>query len=456
MLHLPGSSYRLCDGVNRREFLQLGGLGTAGLALPELFRARAATSGKKKKARSCILLFMMGGPPQQDTFDLKPDAPAEVRGVFGGIDTSVSGIRISDQLPLLAKQAHRYSIIRSVTDEYAGGAHGPGVYLALTGHKNARVDRDDVQPAPDDFPNMGSVISQLRPGTGSVPPNVWLLDMYRKTFAGEGGGFLGKQHDPFRILQDPSRPKFRVQALEGSKEVPADRIAQRRQLLEGLENQLEGLQRTGAIKHMGGHQQRAFNLLLSSQCREAFDLEAEPDKLRERYGRHKFGQAALLARRLVEHDVPLVTVFWSGEEAVNQGWDLHYENKQKLPKLMPSLDQGFSALLDDLSERGMLDDTLVVWMGEFGRAPRIEDKGGRGHWARVYSVVVAGGGVPPGQVFGKSDRHAAFPAENPVTPMDLVTSIYHNLGIPLDTEVRDYLGRPLRLCQGEVIKGLFA
>ncbi|MGE3804484.1 MAG: DUF1501 domain-containing protein [Gemmataceae bacterium] len=455
MLHLPGSTYRLCDGVNRREFLQLGGLGMAGLALPELYRGRAAAATRKQKARSCILLFLAGGPPQQDTFDLKPDAPAEVRGVFGGIDTSVPGIRISEQLPLLAKQAQRYSIIRSVTDEYAGGAHGPGVYLALTGHKNARVDRDDIPPAADDFPCMGSAISQLRPGNGNVPPFVWLLDMYRKTFAGEGGGFLGKQHDPFRILQDPSRPDFRVRALEGTKEVPTARMAQRRFLLEGLERQAEGLHRAGAIRHMDAHQQRAFNLLLSPQCREAFNLDAEPAPLRDRYGRHKFGQAALLARRLIEHEVPLVTVYWSGEEAVNQGWDLHYENKQKLPKLTPSLDQGFSALLEDLAQRGMLEDTLVVCMGEFGRAPRIEDKGGRGHWARVYSAVVAGGGVPGGQIHGKSDAHAAYPSENPVTPMDLVTSIYHNLGIPLDTELRDYLGRPLRLCQGDVIQGLF-
>src|ERR1700719_4340319 len=217
MISILGSPQRWCDGISRREFLQLGGLGAAGLSLPELFRARAQASAPAARgtgrAKACILLFMGGGPPQMDTFDLKPDAPAEVRGQFPPIATSVPGTRISSLLPALAKQAHRYSIIRTVSDEYTGGAHGQSVYLALTGHKNPRVNGDDIRPAADDYPCMGSAVARLRDAGAALPGHVWLLDMHRRTFAGEGGGFLGHVYDPFRILQDLNRPDSRVQTL---------------------------------------------------------------------------------------------------------------------------------------------------------------------------------------------------------------------------------------------------
>lgn len=458
MLSITGSSYRLCDGVSRRDFLQIGGLGTAGLALPQLLQARAAAAGSAQpsanagKAKGCILLFMMGGPPQMDTFDLKPDAPAEVRGELKPIATNVPGIQISESLPLLARHAEKLAIIRSVGFGYSGGAHGPGVYMALTGHHNPRVNADDIKPASDDFPCLGSAVARLRPGAEAMPPFVWLLDMYRSTFAGEGGGFLGKRYDPFRILQDPNRPEFRVQALAPLRDVPVARLGERRGLLEQLDRQAESWHHSGT--GIAAHQERAFNLLLSPKAQQAFDLKAERAEVRDRYGRHKFGQAVLLARRLIEHGVPLVTVFWHGEEAVNQGWDLHYDSYNKLRKLMPPLDRAYSTLLEDLTERGLLDETLVVWTGEFGRAPRIEEKGGRGHWGRCYSVALAGGGIRGGQVHGRSDRHAAYPAENPVDPADLVATIYHHLGIDPATELTDPQGRPLRLCQGEVIRGL--
>jgi hypothetical protein len=457
MITIPGSPARFCDRVSRRGFLQIGGLGAAGLALPELFRARALGSGRGAvrgtgRARSCILLFMGGGPPQMDTFDLKPDAPIEVRGIFPPIATSVPGTRISELLPRLAQQAHRYAIIRSVSDEYTGGAHGPSVYLALTGHKNPRVNGDSIPPATDDYPNMGSAVARVLGATHALPPHVWLLDMYRGTFAGEGGGFLGKAYDPFRIRQDPSRPDFRVQDLTPPQEVPLERFGRRRGLFEQL--QREG-DRILPRRTMDAHQERAFNMILAPQTQRAFDLNAEPATVRDRYGRTKFGQAALLARRLIEHGVPLVTVYWNGEE-VPGGWDLHYRNAKYLPVLAPQLDAGFSALLDDLSARGRLDDTLVVWMGEFGRAPLIEREGGRGHWGRCYSVVLAGAGIRPGIVHGRSDRRAAYPVEGAVSPQDLVTTIYHCLGIDTDTELTDALGRPLKLCQGTPIQGVLA
>src|SRR6185369_16248340 len=231
MFTIPGSPQRWCDGVSRRDFLQVGGLGAAGLALPDLFRARAqggmSPAPGAGRAKACILLFMGGGPPQMDAFDLKPDAPAEVRGQFPPIATSVPGTRISSLLPALAQQAHRYAVIRSVSDEYTGGAHGQSVYLALTGHKNPRVNGDDIRPAADDYPCMGSAVARLRGTQRALPGHVWLLNMYRRTFAGEGGGFLGHACDPFRILQDLNRPDFRVQALTPPREVPLDRLAGR-------------------------------------------------------------------------------------------------------------------------------------------------------------------------------------------------------------------------------------
>ena len=457
MFTIPGSPNRWCDGVLRREFLQIGGLGVAGLALPDLLRARAAGGSPepglgKGRAKSCILLFMGGGPPQQDTFDLKPDAPVEVRGEFPPIATSVPGTQISSLLPSLAQQAHRYAIIRSVSDEYTGGAHGQSVYLALTGHKNPRVNGDDIRPASDDFPCMGSAVARRRGAKDALPPHVWLLDMHRRTFAGEGGGFLGQTFDPFRILQDPNRPDFRVQALTPPREVPLDRLADRRGLLEQVQHHADSVlgQRT-----MDVHQERAVDMILAPTTRTAFELNSEPDVLRERYGRHKFGQGVLLARRLIEHGVPLVTVYWNGEE-VPGGWDLHYKNRERLPPLAGPLDRAFAALLEDLAARGLLDETLVVWMGEFGRAPLIEKDGGRGHWGRCYSVVFAGAGINAGMVHGRSDKRAAFPIDGAVSPQDVVTTIYHCLGIAADTELTDTFGRPVRLCQGSVIRSVLA
>src|SRR5262245_38056520 len=232
MLTLFGSGQRYCDGVSRREFLQIGGLGVAGLALPGLLRAQAATPGQTRRARACILLFLAGGPPQMDTFDLKPGAPSEVRGEFPPIATSVPGTHISSLLPSLAQRAHRYAILRAVSDEYVGGAHGQSVYLALTGHKNPRVNGDDIRPAADDYPCMGSAVARLRGQGHALPPHVWLLDMHRRTFAGEGGGFLGQTFDPFRILQDPNRPDFRVQAVTPPREIPLERLGARRGLLD--------------------------------------------------------------------------------------------------------------------------------------------------------------------------------------------------------------------------------
>src|SRR5262249_16425049 len=312
MLSIPGAPDRWCDGVSRREFLQIGGLGAVGLALPDLFRARALGSTPPApgagRAGACILLFRGGGPPQMDTFDLKPDAPVEVRGQFPPTATSVPGTQISSLLPALAKEAHRYAILRSVSDEYTGGAHGQSVYLALTGHKNPRVNGDDIRPAADDYPCVGSGAARLLGARNALPPHVWLLDMHRRTFAGEGGGFLGQTCDPFRILQDPNRPDFRVQALTPPRQVPLAPFPARRGLFDQRRRGGDGVLGRGTLD---AHQERAFDMILAPSTRTAFDLDAEPAAARDRYGRHKFGQGVLLARRLIEHGVPLVTVYWN-------------------------------------------------------------------------------------------------------------------------------------------------
>jgi hypothetical protein len=448
------------DVVNRRNFLRIGGLGAGGLALPALLERRASARPTASapadgfgRAKSCILLFMGGGPSQLATFDLKPDARAEIRGDFRPIATDIPGIRVSDHLPLLAQQANKFAIIRSVTDEYVGGAHGQSVYLALTGHHSPRVVGDDVRPSPEDYPCLGSVVSRYLPNSGEVPPFIWLLDMYRHTFAGEGGGLLGKRFDPFRMLQDPSRSNFEVQALQPPTDVPLGRLGERRELLDQI-SRLADTQRTPhPLPGRRTDYEQVFNLMSSPRFHKAFDLKAEPERIRERYGKTKFGQGTLLARRLVEHGVPLVTVFWNGPDPSN--WDTHYEETKHLKVLLPPTDRAFSALLDDLNDRGLLDETLVVWMGEFGRAPRIEAKGGRGHWGRCYSVVFAGGGVRGGQVFGKSDRFAAYPSASPVGTADLVATIYHALGIDNGIEASDAVGRLVQLCPGSAIRPLF-
>jgi hypothetical protein len=393
---------------------------------------------------------MNGGPSQLGTFDLKPEAPPEIRGDFKPIATDVPGIQICEGLPLLAKQAQRYAIVRSVTDSYAGGAHGQSIYLAMTGHHHPRNEGDGLKPSPDDVPCIGSAISHLRPSPQNAPPFVWLLDRPNGSFAGDGAGLLGKKHEPFRVLEDPSRPQFEVQALRPPADLPLERLGARRELWEKLGRQAEQLT-AAAPAGMNACYERAFNLIGSAKFRKAFDLKAESDSVRERYGKTKLGQGTLMARRLVEHGVPLVTVYWN---QIEDDWDTHQRETERLKRLLPPTDQAVSALLEDLGTRGLLDDTLVVWMGEFGRTPKIEDKGGRGHWGRCYSVVMAGGGIRGGQVYGKSDRHAGYPAENPVGPADIITTMYHCLGIDSETEITDRQGRPQKLCLGSPIRPL--
>jgi hypothetical protein len=457
MLHLCGPGTRLCDGVTRREFLRVGGLGVAGLTLPSLLAARAAAP-TRARARSVIQLFMWGGPSQHETFDPKPSAPDGIRGDFKPIATNVPGVRVCEHLPGMAAMADRYAIVRSLT--HTGVNHGTSAYHMLTGHIHFSPGTLR-HPSPNDFPSVGCAASRFVRPPANVPayvslPSV-LLDGDGGEVPGQGPGFLGLRHAPFLVKGDPTRPDFSLETLDLPPEVDGRRFRGRTDLRAALDREGERLGRASGAGDHEANYERAFRLLQSPATRQAFRLAAEPDRVRERYGRHHFGQSCLLARRLVEAGVPLVTVYWNAPHIDDvQHWDTHKDSFNRLKThLLPHFDRGMTALLGDLHGRGLLDETLVVWCGEFGRTPKINGGGGRDHWGFCQSILLAGAGVRGGQVYGSSDAAAAYAAELPVSPDDLAATVFNALGISLDQETRDAQGRPMPLCQGKPVAGLF-
>jgi hypothetical protein len=399
-------------------------------------------------------MFMWGGPSQLDTWDPKPDAPAEVRGEFKPIFTSVAGLQISEHFPLLAQQAHRYAVIRSMTHD--DPAHLSSVHHVLTGRHAPRVKSDSEPATRKDSPHVGSMVSKLQPSGGTVASFVtmpWIVSHPAApggAAPGQHAGWLGEAYDPLLVAGDPNAANFSVAGLRSRADLPLDRLEARMDLLEQLDTRLE---QAGAMTAV---QQRAFDLLRSAGSNGAFDLRREPAPVRERYGRNTHGQCLLLARRLIEAGARLVCVNWHQDGRFF--WDTHQQNFAGLKdRLMPPADRGFSALLDDLFQRGLLDETLLVWVGEFGRQPRInKGSAGREHWPACYSAVLAGGGIRGGQIDGRSDRLAAFPAENPVTPADLTATVYHALGISPEATVPDREGRPIALTEGTALRTLFS
>ncbi len=457
MISLPGSRVSLCEGTTRREWLRAGGLSALGLALPDLLRHRAAATPDKGhfgRAKSCIVVFLFGAPAHQDVWDLKPDAPREVRGEFKPIATTVPGIQIGEHVPLVARQAHRFAIVRSV--RHPDDTHTVAMHYMLTGHRHLEP-QSNPQNKPTDFPTFGAVMRYLRPGRGALPSGVSLnapanqVSANNHIFPGFFAGFLGSAHDPLFVPQDPSKDDFRpFPTVEGAE---ARRLLDRRGLLSVVDGQRRALGRAASVRSLSSHAAQAFDLVTSPAARRAFDLSRESDRVRDRYGRSAFGQGLLLARRLVEARVGLVTVNWARDDAF---WDTHANNFKLLKdSLLPPFDRAFAALLEDLAQRGLLDETLVVCLGEFGRTPKINPAAGRDHWAACNSVVLAGGGVRGGQVYGASDRHAAHPATPPVSPDDLSATIYQALGIDTHLQVRDHLGRPLPLSHGKPLTALF-
>jgi len=439
-------------------------LGFTGLMWSDWLAARAAassgTSGKKPglfgKAKACILIFNYGGPSHLDIWDLKPDAPLEIRGEFKPAATNVPGIRITEHLPRLASLAHRYAILRSVS--HRDNDHAIGAYLALTGHSHPKNAILGIEPpaSPQDMPSMGSLVSKLHPADKPVFSYVTLGDLRHfgnNDSMGQNAGCLGKIYDPFQVSfvrpLNGTLDLSTVASVLGA--VDSRQVEGRRQLLAELNRAVGRRENPASTRHLDGFAQRAYELLASPASRDAFDLTKEPDKVRQAYGPAPFAQNCLLARRLVEAGVPMVTLYTVG----NRDWDTHGGNFPALrDTLLPATDQGVSALLTDLDSRGLLDETLVVWMGDMGRTPRINKGAGRDHWSFCYSIVLAGGGVSGGQVYGSSDRSAAYPSTNPVGPGDVAATIYHCLGIEPRTPVTDQQGRPFVASTGKPIRAV--
>lgn len=445
---------------SRRRWLQIGGLGAFGLSLPGLLRA----DGRRPRSpiRSCVLFLLHGGPSQLDIWDMKPDAPAEVRGEFKPIATSVPGIRITEHLPLVGRQAHRLTIVRSMT--HAQVNHNAATYLVTTGSPPPR-EQIALTPTENDFPHLGAQVALGRPAAGAVPTAVSLPDPVGDgpyPCPGQNGGFLGASYAPLGVYGDPNDGEFTVPGL--AEVADGRRAANREALLASLDRGLGRLADDRHVADLGKYQKQAFNLLASPETRRAFDLRAEPERIRERYGRNKYAQSLLLARRLVEGGVRLVTVYWGGRvNNPSPHWDTHFNNNRRLKdELLPPFDRCFSAFLDDLADRGMLESTLVICMGEFGRTPRFGqftgngvDATGRDHWAQCYSIVLAGGPQPGGRAIGKSDKFAAYPDDDPVTPQDLAASLLRALGVDPAREVQDNFLRTVPLSEGRVKPALF-
>ncbi len=466
MFSLHNTAARLCDRIPRRELLRVGGLSVLGITLPMLLQsqqARAASGGPGGsfgRAKNVIYLWLQGGPPQHETFDPKPDAPAEIRGEFQPIQTNVPGIQFSELLPRTAACADKLAIVRSICTH--SDLHDASGYWVLTGYPY--TGQQSRQISPTDWPYLGSVIKQLKPST--VAPaftSVWLPDVMRLNDnvmpAGQTAGFLGSAWEPHRFVCDPSASDFQVEGLTLPGDVPLARLSDRQRLLAQVNLHLDRIEKQAALQDYTRHSQEAIGLLTSGQGRMAFDLNRETPELRERYGLNKWGQSLILARRLVESGARLVHVNWPrdpGDEAVsNPLWDTHAQNADRLQDVLcPIFDIGFTALLDDLHQRGLLDETLVVAIGEFGRTPKINSQGGRDHWGHVFSFALAGAGISGGQVYGSSDRHGAYPRDRKLEPQDLTATIVHLLGIDHGSTFTDATGRPFHITKGEPLAAL--
>lgn len=439
--------------LSRRQMLTAGTLGTLGLTLPGLWDAQAA-SGLRGTAKSVILLYQWGGPSHLETFDMKPNGPEESRGQFKPIASNVPGVQVCELLPRFAQVMDRFSVIRSITHQFRN--HNPPGYYGLTGHAPPKDDQR-LRDTPDLFPHYGSVVDYLKPAPKEIPSFVAMPAVIHdgSVVPGQGASFLGKKHDPLLILRDPNAADFRLPELSLPQNISLDRLNDRRGLLDSLDRQVGLVERLPAAKGLEAYHERAFSMLSSPKVKQAFDLTQEPAKVRDEYGRTMFGQSCLLARRLVEIGVPVVTAYYCRPSG-GFIWDTHKDNFPELKNvLLPTTDQTVPTLIRDLEQRGLLKDTLVIWMGEFGRTPKINKEAGRDHWSDCYTALMAGGGIKGGFVYGASDAEGAYPTENPVKPDNIAGTLYRALGIDPHTELRDLQNRPLAIA-GDPIRELFA
>ena len=446
MLTFTGNgSAQTCNGTTRRDFLQVGTLGAIGLGLPQLLAAReAGKADPTKSKRSVIMIFNLGAPSQLDTFDMKPDAPAEIRGPFQPIATSAPGIQISEILPLHAKIADKFSQVRSCFHRGAA-VHDAGWQIMQTGRQFA---------GGVNTPHVGSAAGYLLGRRSDLPAHVVLPETMGRGGGnlpnGQAGGFLGKSQDPFALMADPSKPDFKVPDLLPPDNSGIARIDRRRRMRDVVESTIKNFEASEAAKMMDDNFQSAYRLMTSSQARDAFDLTKEPTSVRERYGMNRFGQCCLLARRLVESGVRFVTIntFLTVFDEIS--WDIHgskpFTSIEGMKNVVaPMYDQGYSALIEDLDQRGLLDDTMVCNLAEFGRTPKVNPAGGRDHWPQCFTVYFAGGGVQGGRIVGASDPIGAVPVDRPTEPPEIVATIFHSLGLDIETHLPGPAGRPFPL-----------
>jgi hypothetical protein len=456
---LPGNG-GLCSAshLKRREFLQVGALSAIGLSLPQYQAALAAGQvDKSKDNRACILLFNLGGPSHVDLWDMKPDAAAEVRGPFKPINTKSPEIQISEVLPKHAAIADKFSLVRSCHHDGAA-VHDAGWQIMQTGRRFT----GGVQS-----PHAGSVLSYLRGRKTDLPPFVVLPELMGRGGGnlpnGQAGGFLGKAHDPFALMADPSKPNFKVPDLLPPDQLAALRVERRQRLRDVVDQTIKSFEASEDARLMDDNFHAAFRMMSSEQARAAFDLMKEPQSVRERYGMNRFGQSCLLARRLVEHGVRFITINTFLTVFGETTWDIHgskpFTSIDGMKNVVcPMYDQAYSALIEDLHQRGLLDTTLVTGLSEFGRTPKVNPAGGRDHWPQCFTVSFAGGGVKGGRVIGKSDPIGGFPAERPIQPGDVVATIFHSLGLDHQAHLPGPAGRPFGLVDfgREPIRELFS
>jgi hypothetical protein len=445
----------LCDAPSRRDFLHAGSLATLGLTLPGYLRAKEATGGKDSDV-NCIMLFLLGGPSQIDTWDMKPNAPAEVRGPFQPIKTAAPGIEISEIFPKMTKHADKFSLVRSVYHT-ATAVHDTGHQMMQTG----RLFTGGIE-----HPHMGCSLGYLKGGRGELPAHVLLPRPMGRTGGnlphGQTAGYLGKKYDPFVLNADPSAPGFKVPDLLPPDYISPIRAERRQRLRDAVDGALDSFDKNAAAKQLDDNFNLAYRLMSSPKAREAFAIEKEPDSVRDRYGRTRFGQCCLMARRLIEAGVRFVTINMFETVFDEITWDIHgskpFTDIQEMSKLVaPNFDRAYSALLDELQERGLLSNTMVLAMGEFGRTPKINPAGGRDHHPGVWTIIMGGGPLQGGRVVGESDELGYAPKSRPVTPGEVAATVFRGLGLDPHKDLPGPQGRPIPLAEYSLqpIKELF-
>lgn len=483
MLFIPGRREQFCDSLSRRQLLQVGGSSVLGLSLAnflELQQAQAANAGGKGfgKAKSVILLYLQGGPSHLDLWDPKTDVPDNVKSIFKPIATKLPGVQFTELLPRFAQQVDKTTLIRSMSYTPVGlFNHTAAIYQMLTGYTADKVSPSGQlePPSPKDYPNVGCNISKLRPPEEPMLPFVAMpRPLQESGVVNKGGtaGFLGRAYDPYYLfppgddMDMDKMERINVDDLKLRPDVTADRLSKRARLRELINDGMPAVDKAVEQYDLNAYYDQALNLIISGKARKAFDLKQEKDELREHYGRNTFGQCCLLARRLVEAGTRFVEINWPKvANSNNHSWDVHSGlSKRMKDQSAPMLDAGLAALIEDLDQRGMLDETLVVAVGEFGRSPQrgVSTSGnnnsddGRDHWPYCYTAVVAGAGVKRGFVYGKSDKTASAPLDNPVHPTDLLATIYHSVGIKPDTIMHNHLNQPRELVKGHVVSGILS